>query len=283
MFKSFFVVLFIFLSLLIISTTNYADESKEQYKEQYTVGVDDILQIIVQGQDNLRTTAPVTSDGSISFPYVGVIYVKGMTLPDIEKELTKRLTSYIKYPVVSVSLSTSKSMKFFVYGEVKSPGRFILEDNMTVLKAISTSGGITQDGLYGSVKLRRKQKDKNEYKEINIDLKNNKESGMNCDMPVEPEDILVVERSRNFFVYGEVMRPGKFTLEDNMTVLKAISIAGGFAKYGSLDRVKILRTVPGKVGYESIKVDVKGAVSGQVSKDIRLDPDDIVVASEGIL
>ncbi|OHB70329.1 MAG: hypothetical protein A2W17_09430 [Planctomycetes bacterium RBG_16_41_13] len=279
MFKSFFVVLFIFLSLFIISKTNYADESREQY----TVSVDDVLQIIVQGHDNLKTTAPVTSDGAISFPYVGVIYVKGMTLSDIEKELTKSLTGYIKYPVVSVSLSASKSMSYFVYGEVKTPGRFILEDDITVLKAISTAGGITSDGLYGSIKLRRKLKDKQEYEEFNIDLKNTKERSMNIDMHLEAADILVVEKSRHFFVYGEVMRPGKFTLEENMTVLRSISMAGGFAKYGSPDRVKILRIVPGESGYESIKVDVKGAVKGDVGKDIRLEPDDIVVAAEGIL
>lgn len=279
MFKSFFVVLFIFLSLFIISKTNYADESREQY----TVNVDDVLQIIVQGHDNLRTTAPVTSDGAISFPYVGVIYVKGMTLPDIEKELTKSLTGYIKYPVVSVSLSASKSMNYFVYGEVKNPGRFILEDDITVLKALSTAGGITLDGLYGSVKLRRKTKDNPEYKEFNIDLKNTKEGSTNIDMHLEAGDILVVEKSRHFFVYGEVMRPGKFTLEENMTVLRSISMAGGFAKYGSPDRVKVLRIVPGKSGYESIKVDVKGAVKGDVGKDILLEPDDIVVAAEGIL
>ncbi|WP_347275046.1 SLBB domain-containing protein [Candidatus Kuenenia sp.] len=279
MFKSFFVVLFIFLSLFIISKTNYADESREQY----TVNVDDVLQIIVQGHDNLRTTAPVTSDGAISFPYVGVIYVKGMTLSDIEKELTKSLTGYIKYPVVSVSLSASKSMNYFVYGEVKNPGKFTLEDDITVLKALSTAGGITLDGLYGSVKLRRKQKDNQEYKEFNIDLKNTKKSNTNIDTHLEAGDILVVEKSRHFFVYGEVVRPGKFTLEENMTVLRSISMAGGFAKYGSPDRVKILRIVPGKSGYESIKVDVKGAVKGDVGKDILLEPDDIVVAAEGIL
>src|SRR4030067_704931 len=183
MFKSFFVVLFIFFSLFIISKTNYADESREQY----TVNVDDVLQIIVQGHDNLKTTAPVTSDGAISFPYVGVIYVKGMTLSDIEKELTKSLTGYIKYPVVSVSLSASKSMSYFVYGEVKNPGRFILEDDITVLKALSPAGGITSDGLYGSIKLRRKLKDKQEYEEFNIDLKNTKESNMNIDMHLEAE------------------------------------------------------------------------------------------------
>lgn len=279
MHKSVFVILLIFLSLLVIAKTNHADEPREQY----TVGVDDMLNISVQGHDNLKTTSPVTSDGYISFPYIGVVYVKGLTLPEIEKELTKRLSSYVKYPVVSVTLSTSKSMKYFVYGEVKNSGRYVLEDDMTVIKAISAAGGITPDGLFGNIKLRRKQKDKNGYKEINIDLKNTKESSTNCDMPIETEDILVVERSRNFFVYGEVMRPGKFTLENNMTVLKAISLAGGFAKYGSPDRVKILRAIPGKVGSESIKVDIKGAMGGQVGKDIRVEPDDIVIASEGML
>lgn len=279
MHKSVFVILLIFLSLLVIAKPNHADEPREQY----TVGVDDVLYISVQGHDNLKTTSPVTSDGYISFPYTGVVYVKGLTLPEIEKELTKRLSSYIKYPVVSVTLSTSKSMKYFVYGEVKNSGRYVLEDDTTVIKAISAAGGITPDGLFGSIKLRRKQKDKNEYKEINIDLKNTNESSANCDMLIETEDILVVERSRNFFVYGEVMKPGKFTLEDNMTVLKAISLAGGFAKYGSPDRVKILRTTPGKAGQESIKVDIKGAMGGQGGKDIRVEPDDIVIASEGML
>lgn len=281
MIKNIIVVFVISLSTFITSTLCYADEPKEQ---EYTVSTDDVLNINVLGHDDLKTVAIVTADGSISFPYIGTVYVKGMSLSEIEKEIAKRLASgYIKYPVVSVTLSTSKSMKFFVFGEVKNPGRYALEDSMTVLKAISAAGGITPEGFYGDVKVRRRQKNKREYKEINIDLKNTKEGGMNGDMPIEPEDIVVVERSKSFFVYGEVLKPGKFTLEEGTTVLKAISLAGGFAKYGSLDRVKILRTIPGKAEYASIKVDMKGAVSGQVGKDIRLEPEDIVVVLEGIL
>ncbi len=281
MIKNVIMAFLISCSTFIPSTLCSADEPKEP---QYTVGVDDVLNISVLGHDNLKTEATVTGDGAISFPYIGTLYVKGMSLPEIEKELAKRLASgYIKYPVVAITLSTSKSLKFFVYGEVNNPGRYVLEDNMTVLKAISAAGGITTDGFYGNVKLRRKQKDKKEYKEIDIDLKNTKESIMNGDMPIESEDIVVIERSQNFYVYGEVMKPGKFTLEDSTTVLKAISLAGGFAKYGSLDRVKILRTIPGKTNYESIKVDMKGAVGGQVGKDIRLKPEDIVIILEGVL
>ncbi len=252
--------------------------------DQYLVGVDDVLEIRVQGHTNLDTTSLVTSDGAITFPYIGSLVVKGMSLSGVEKEISKRLADgYIKHPVVSVKMTTSKSMKFFVYGAVNSPGRFVLEDNMTVLKAISAAGGITPDGLYGLIKLRRKQKDNEEYKEIAIQLKRGETGHTSGDTSLQAEDIVIVERNRDFFVYGEVMKPGKYTLEDNMTALKAISLAGGFAKYGSPDRVKVLRTVPGKADYESIKVDVKGAVSGQIGKDIRLAPDDIVVALEGVM
>lgn len=274
-------IIVVLLISFIASTISYANETKEQ---EYIVGLGDVLNISVLGHDNLKTTAPVTSDGSITFPYIGRVDVKGKSLSEIEKEISKRLSSgYIKYPVVTVSLSTFETLKFFVYGEVKNPGRFALEDNMTVLKAISAAGGITPDGFYGSVKLRRKQRNNNAYKEISLDLKNTKEGAINVDMPIEDEDIVVVERSKEFFVYGEVVKPGKFILEDNMTILRAISLAGGFAKYGSPDRVKILRTVPGKAEYENIKVDMKGAVGGQSGKDIRIEPGDIVVVLEGIL
>lgn len=282
MIRNIIVILLISCNIFITSSLLcYADEPKDM---QYTVGLGDVLDINVLEHPELKTKAPVTSDGLISFPYIGSINVKGLSLTDIEKEITKRLSSsYIKYPVVSVTLTSYEAVKFYVYGEVKNPGRFVLESNMTALKAIATAGGITPGGLYGKVKLRRKQNGGQEYKEINLDLKNTAESNKNCDMLIEDEDIIVVELSKDFFVYGEVGRPGKYTLEDNMTVLKAISIAGGFAKFGSPDRVKILRTIPGKVGYENIKVDIKGAIKGEVGKDIYLQSGDIVTVMEGIL
>lgn len=68
-----------------------------------------------------------------------------------------------------------------------------------------------------------------------------------------------------------------------MTILRAIAAAGGLGKYGSLDRVKILRTIPGKNEYQNLKVDMKGAVSGQPGKDISIESGDIVLALESIL
>lgn len=279
-------MIFVVLTVIIISTIplqGYADESDKQNTE-YAVKVNDILNISVLGYDDLKSTVAVMSDGSISFPYIGTINVKGMTVEEIKKVITEKLASdYIKYPVVLVSIATNKSIDFFVYGEVSHPGKFPFEDNMTVLKAVSLAGGITPDGLYGSIRLKRKRRDKHKYTEIVINLKRKGKGNTGGDLQIQADDLIIVSRNKDFFVYGEVIKPGKYILEDNMTVLKAISLAGGFTKYGSSDKVKILRTVPGKAECESIKIDMRAAIKGQSGKDIRLESNDILVVSEGLL
>jgi polysaccharide export outer membrane protein len=93
---------------------------------------------------------------------------------------------------------------------------------------------------------------------------------------------LLESRSRKFFVYGEVNKPGTFVMEDGTTVLKAISEAGGFTKFGSSSNVKLLRPRKGGSGYEPKQIDIKGIMNGNPSSDITLEPGDIVVVSEGM-
>jgi polysaccharide export outer membrane protein len=89
-------------------------------------------------------------------------------------------------------------------------------------------------------------------------------------------------RSKKFFVYGEVNKPGTYIMEDNMSVLRAISIAGGFTKFGSSSNVKVLRPKKNAGGYDAIKVNIKAIMAGDAKVDIPLGPDDIVVVSEGV-
>ena len=105
---------------------------------QYTVGVDDILEISVLQPDELLRVVNVAPDGQISFPYIGSIAVKDLTIPQIQEKIQNALADgYMKYPVVLVSLQESRSRKFFVYGEVAKPGTYAIAENTTVLRAIS--------------------------------------------------------------------------------------------------------------------------------------------------
>jgi polysaccharide biosynthesis/export protein len=88
-------------------------------------------------------------------------------------------------------------------------------------------------------------------------------------------------RSRKFFVYGEVARPGTYPLDASATVLRGVTIAGGFNKFGSAN-VKVLRMRKGKPGYDTIKVNIKAIMNGASESDIVLEPGDIIVVSEGM-
>ena len=73
-----------------------------------------------------------------------------------------------------------------------------------------------------------------------------------------------------------------YAIAENTTVLRAISMAGGFSKFGSSSRVKVLRPKDGEAGYETLKIDIKKGMNGDSKEDILLKAGDMVVVSEGI-
>ena len=65
--------------------------------------------------------------------------------------------------------------------------------------------------------------------------------------------------------------------------MRAISVAGGFTKFGSSSRVKVLRVrTDGKTGYEPLKIDIKAVMNGDPNADVAIHSGDIVVVSEGV-
>ena len=86
---------------------------------------------------------------------------------------------------------------------------------------------------------------------------------------------------RKVSVVGEVMKPGKYDMpeEKDMTLLEAITLAGGFTKDAAIEGVKVMRQVNGK--QIIIKVNVKEiTIKGRKDKDVALLPDDAVVVPE---
>ncbi len=101
-------------------------------------------------------------------------------------------------------------------------------------------------------------------------------------MLLEPDDILLIERNKIFLIYGEVNRTGEFILKTDMTVFKALTIAGGFTKWGSNKGVKILRLKKDNTGFESLKVNISDVIEGDANADILLKSNDVVIVSTGI-
>lgn len=150
--------------------------------------------------------------------------------------------------------------------------RILKPDQSTDRVTVSPSGDISVAYL-GSVKVKNKTISQIQ-RNIQIRLANGY-----LKYPVVTVS-LIESRSRNFTITGEVNEPGTYPLSDNTTVLKAISVAGGFTRFGSKSKVRILRPRGDRPGYTKIEVDVEKVMDGDARADIIIEPGDIIVISE---
>jgi polysaccharide export outer membrane protein len=83
--------------------------------------------------------------------------------------------------------------------------------------------------------------------------------------------------SKKVFVFGEVQKPGTFTYVEGMTIIEAITMAGGLTKLASPNGTTVARQGEGQ--QQKVRVPVKDIRDGQ-EKNFPLQPGDIVFVPE---
>lgn len=110
---------------------------------EYRIGSRDLLEIEVFQVEELNHKTRVTSRGDISFPLIGGIKVKGLTLEEAERKIADKLgEKYLQNPQVSIFIAEYESQKFTVDGEVKDPGVFPLRGPTTLMQAVAMADGL---------------------------------------------------------------------------------------------------------------------------------------------
>jgi protein involved in polysaccharide export with SLBB domain len=109
-----------------------------------TLGPGDVFSVEVFGEKDLSGKFRVSGKGTIDYPLIGSIQVRGLTPPAVSKLITRRLSEgYMKTPSVSVFVEAYNSKKISVFGQVRKPGTFNYVDNMSIIEAITLAGGFT--------------------------------------------------------------------------------------------------------------------------------------------
>jgi polysaccharide export outer membrane protein len=85
----------------------------------------------------------ILPDGTISFPLAGELTAQGKTVSDVQLSLTEKLSSFLADPVVTVSVVSVAGNSIHVIGQVQSPGSFVMAQPLSVMQALSLSGGLT--------------------------------------------------------------------------------------------------------------------------------------------
>ena len=171
-------------SILLFGAVNATtgETSKITSASIYQLNAGDQIKVSVFGEEDLSMEARLTDTGTISYPFLGEIRVRGLTVGQLEALVTKELEGdYLINPRVNVTITEYR--KFFVYGEVKKPGGFAFEPGLTLEKAIALAGGFSPRASKRSVEVTREFNGKKFTDDMILDK------------PVLPGDIVNVQES----------------------------------------------------------------------------------------
>lgn len=112
--------------------------------EDYVIGKGDILRVFVWRNEQLHSQVVVRPDGKISLPLLQDLQAEGLTVLQLQKEITGKFSEYLNNPKVTVIVNQIGSYKVSVLGRVASPGVYPITGNTTFIEAISMAGGFTE-------------------------------------------------------------------------------------------------------------------------------------------
>jgi polysaccharide export outer membrane protein len=158
---------------------------------EYKIGAQDVLRIDVWKEPEISRTAPVRPDGRISLPLINDVQAAGLTATQLAAVIADGLRKYITNPQVTVGVNEINSRRVYVTGEVTKPGAFPLLPNMSVLQALSSSGGFTQFAKLKSIYVLRTEDGKQMKYPFNYKaVVSGKKPELNIQL--QPGDVIVV-------------------------------------------------------------------------------------------
>ena len=246
----------------------------------YLIAPDDLLQMDVWGEPELKTQVQVTPDGNINVPFIGPVKAQGKTQKQLADEIGKLYVDreFLVSPNVNITLVRIHKPMIRVLGQVGRPGVIEFEDGDTVMEAIAQAGSYTESALLEDVTLTRKDS----TEPIHLDLKALFHKGdMSQNLKLEKGDTIYIPEDtiNKYYVLGEVLRPGLFKLNDNVTVLSAISGAGGPTPKAKLKSTMLIRGDIKKK--KKVVVNVANLISkGDIKEDMEIKAGDVVYVPE---
>ena len=208
----------------------------------YVLGAGDVLHISVYQNPDLSMDTRINESGSISYPLLGTVPLKGLTVGQAEHRIEDGLRNgnFVKQPQVTIVITQVNGNMVSVLGQVNKPGRYPLaqaENRLTDM--LATAGGIAASGA-DTVVVVGTRDGKTFRKEIDLpsvfaaDRKT-------PDFLLQNGDEIWVDRAPLIYIYGEVQRPGQIRLERGMTLMQALAAGGGLTPRGTERGIQVRR------------------------------------------
>jgi polysaccharide export outer membrane protein len=171
----------------------------------YLIGPFDELSVNVFGLPELsRQQVQADASGRISLPLVGTIEASGKTPQQLAQEIEQGLRKrFIRDPQVSVNLLETVSQVVTVEGEVQQPGLYPVIGRMTLLRAVATARGLTEQASRREVVVFRTVEGQKMAGLYNLDAIRR---GTYADPEIFANDVVVVGESRSRRMFETILQ-----------------------------------------------------------------------------
>ena len=241
-------------------------------QSHYFISPGDVLEVSVFGAPDLSQKAAVNSNGDIYMPLINYVHVAGMHVEDaqgaVEQVYFKK--GVLKYPHVSIVM-TSFSSGVVLMGEVGRPGIYPIVGSGMLFDILAEAGGttanagqlvtITHKGNIGATQV--------------VFLSSDPVKSLEANVPVQQGDTIIVSKAGVIYVVGEVLAPNGFLMDEKgqYTVMKAVAMAHGLAKFAKPANARIVRRTP--EGQQEIPVPLDKILVSK-APDIPMQSNDIL-------
>jgi protein involved in polysaccharide export with SLBB domain len=211
--------------------------------KNYQVGPGDEIVVDIYGYSEASYRLIVSKEGSINIPYIGIVYVNGLTIDEAAQRIKSKLaTVYSTIATgktsVQVSIGRIRSIKVTLMGEITQPGTYTLPSLETVFNALYASGGPTSNGSFRDIEVIRNNKI--------IDTVDVYDFLMNGDQSknirLQDQDVIRVPvYQTHVTITGQVKRPGIYELKSGETLSDLLRYAGGFSDSAYTASIKAIQ------------------------------------------
>jgi len=244
------------------------------------IGAGDQLDIQVFDTPELSGPSRVSQSGEVNITVLGNVQVAGLTANQAARKIEAELKSkgILIDPHVTVSISEYASQGATVTGEVHAPGVYPTLGSRRLLDMIALAGGVSTSA--GRVATIVHRDDPQHPHDVVLVANNNKLDAQENPV-IYPGDTVVIDKAGIIYIMGDVGRAGGYLIDNNehLSLLQALSLAGGWTKTSAQSKVVLIRKVP--QGREEIKLDVSHIVHGEQA-DLKVANGDIVYVPSSI-
>lgn len=249
--------------------------------DDYQFGPGDVLDVSVWNRPEIsRSNIVVAPDGTVSIPRIGVINVKERSIRQVTEMLRDELAINYVEPEVTVLVKEFKNNKAFVLGRVTKPGVVNFPGKGTLLEALALAGGLPFIGK--ETFLTRCAIIRGNSQVFWIDLTDLLDRGnMALNARILNNDVIFIPEAEDemVLVMGEVLNPGPIQLKRGLSLLDAITRAGGATNTANLNNVFIIRQ-KNREDAGIVQVSLKEILErGHLSTNFQLQKDDVVYVS----